>query len=176
MRRRRSAQQPMSFTLAELLNSDDAQRDDPALRRAAKAAVARFYAAIGRRDMEALRQALTPDAVYEFPFSERGSSEPSECRCLVGPEAIIAFWRDTLSLDMRFGALEDVDLSILADGSRLFIEQRGNITLADGTSYRNRYILRYDIRDGRIASVREYMNPIISARAFGRPIGPGGAL
>ena len=166
----------MARTLAELLNSDDAQRDDPALRPAAKAAVARFYAAIGRRDMEALRQALTPDAVYEFPFSERGSSDPSEYRCFIGPEAIIAFWRYTLSLDMRFGALEDVDLSILADGSRLFIEQRGNITLVDGTSYRNRYIFRYDIRDGRIARVREYINPIISARAFRRPIGPGDAM
>ncbi|WP_340267988.1 nuclear transport factor 2 family protein [Sphingobium mellinum] len=162
----------MSLTLAELLRSDDAPHDDPTLRRAAKVAVARFYAAIGRRDMDALRHALTPDAVYEFPFSESGSSDPSECRRFTGADAIIAFWQDTLSRDMRFGALEDVDLSILADGSRLFIEQRGDITLADGTSYRNRYIFRYDIRDGRIAHVREYINPVISARAFGRPLGP----
>lgn len=162
----------MPSTLAEFLRSDDAPRDDPALRRIAKAAVARFYTAIGRRDMDALREALTPDAVYEFPFSESGSSDPAECRRFTGADAIIAFWRDTLSRDMRFGALEDVDLSILADGSRLFIEQRGDITLVDGTAYRNRYIFRYDIRDGRIAHVREYINPVISARAFGRPLGP----
>ncbi|AUW58977.1 hypothetical protein C1T17_13630 [Sphingobium sp. SCG-1] len=162
----------MSRTLADLLRSDDVLRDDPALRRGAKLAVSRFYAAIGRRDMDALREALTPDAVYEFPFAENGSSETSETRRFIGTDAIIAFWRETLARDMRFGALEDVDLSILADGSRLFIEQRGDIMLADGTSYRNRYIFRYDIRDGRIAHVREYINPVISARAFGRPIGP----
>lgn len=165
----------MSRTLADLLRDDDAPRNDPALRLAAKAAVARFYVAIGRRDMDALREALTPDAVYEFPFSENGSSDAAECRHFVGPDAIIAFWRDTLSHDMRFGPLEDVDLSILADGSRLFIEQRGDIMLADGTSYRNRYIFRYDIREGRIAHVREYINPVISARAFGRPLGPASA-
>lgn len=161
----------MARTLADLLRSDDVARDDPAARRAAKASVARFYAAIGRRDWDAVRNALTADAVYEFPFSETGSSDPSECRRFEGADAIVGFWRDTLARDMRFAAPEDVDLSILADGSRLFIEQRGNIVLADGTPYRNRYIFRYDIRDGRIAHVREYINPVISARAFGRPLG-----
>ena len=69
-----------------------------------------------------------------------------------------------------------MELSITADGSRLFIEQRGNMTMADGRPYRNRYVFRFDVRDGRVSHVREYINPIISAHAFDRPIAERPAL
>jgi ketosteroid isomerase-like protein len=156
--------------LAEWLRSDDAPCDDPAARSAAKLVLRRFYSAIVRRDMAALSETLTEDAIYEFPLSETGSSEPADCRRYIGRDAIVAFWQETSALDMRFAAPVDVTLSILADGSRLFLEQRGDITLPSGFAYRNRYIFRYDFRDGQIAQVREYLNPVISAIAFGRPL------
>jgi ketosteroid isomerase-like protein len=161
---------PSTLTLVEWLRSNDAPIDDPAARSSARAALRRFYTAIVKRDMDALGEALTPDVIYEFPFSETGSTDPADCRRFIGREAVIEFWRETTALDLRFGAPDDVDLSILADGSRVFLEQRGNIALPSGAKYRNRYIFRYDIREGRIAHVREYINPVVSAMAFGRPL------
>ncbi|MFD2577707.1 nuclear transport factor 2 family protein [Novosphingobium colocasiae] len=140
-------------------------------RAAAKLVLRRFYRAIVQRDMAALSDTLTEDAIYEFPLSETGSSDPADCRRYIGRDAVVAFWQATSAIDMLFAAPEDVTCSILADGSRLFfLEQRGNITLPSGFAYRNRYIFRYDFRDGQIALVREYLNPVISAIAFGRPL------
>jgi ketosteroid isomerase-like protein len=158
-------------TLADWLRSDEAPVDNPAARASAKRALRRFFGAITRRDFDALCDTLTEDAIYEFPLSETGSSDTADCRRFTGRDAIVAFWQQTSALGMRFGTPEDVALSILADGSRLFLEQRGNITLPSGFAYRNRYIFRYDFRDGRIAYVREYLNPVISAIAFDRPLG-----
>jgi ketosteroid isomerase-like protein len=63
-----------------------------------------------------------------------------------------------------------MELSITGDGSRVFIEQRGNMVLPDGRPYRNKYVFRFSIRDGRISHVREYFNPVIAAYAFRRKI------
>jgi ketosteroid isomerase-like protein len=160
----------MIQTLAQWLRSEDAPADDPVARAAARLALRRFYAAISHGDMAALAATLTKDAIYEFPLSETGSSDPADCRRYVGREAIVAFWRETSRLGLQFAMPEDVTVSILADGSRVFLEQRGNITLSTGVAYRNRYIFRYDFYDGRIAGVREYLNPVVSAIAFGRPL------
>lgn len=150
---------------------DAATGRESELKRTALTAVRRFYAAIVSGNLDALAESLTSDVIYEFPLSESGSSESSDWRRFDGRDAVVEFWRQTLSKGMQFNKPEDVEISLLGDGSRLFVEQRGNITLQSGKAYRNRYIFRYDIRDGKIARVREYINPIISAEAFGRPIG-----
>lgn len=160
-------------SLADLLRSEKDVGDDPAARRAAKAAVLAFFRSIGRRDMAALREVLTDDAVYQMPFCESGSTEPGDYRRFEGRDEVVAFWEQTSGAGLKAAPPENVELSLAADGSRLFIEQRGNMTTADGRSYRNRYVFRFDIRDGRVAQVREYINPIISAYAFRRPIAGG---
>lgn len=160
-------------SLAELLRADDVMVDDPAARRDARAAVLRFFKAIGTKDMAALAEAITDDIVYEMPFSESGSTAPGAYRRFVGREAVIGFWEMTSAAGLKVAPAEDVELSVLPDGSRLFIEQRGNMTTADGKSYRNRYVFRFDIAGGRVSHVREYINPIISAYAFARPVAGG---
>ena len=64
----------------------------------------------------------------------------------------------------------DLDLTLNPDGSRLFLEMRGDLTMQSGAEYRNRYVVRMDILEGKVVWNREYYNPIVSARAFGRPI------
>lgn len=160
-------------SLAELLRSEDGIADDPAARETARRAVLRFFKAIGTKDMDALAAAITDDIVYEMPFSESGSTARGAYRRFEGQSQVVEFWRMTSAAGLSVAPAEDVELSILGDGSRLFIEQRGNMTTADGRSYRNRYVFRFDIRDGRVSHVREYINPIISAYAFARPIAGG---
>ncbi len=163
----------MARGLGELLRSDDDPADDAAGRAQAKAAVKAFFRAIAARDMAALGQAVTDDAVYEMPFSESGSTAPGLFRRFEGRDAVVEFWEKTSGGGIASLPPEDVELSITADGGRLFIEQRGDMTMPDGKPYRNRYVFRFDIRDGRISHVREYINPIISAYAFSRPVAGG---
>lgn len=159
-----------SASLGALLKSDDDPPFSPEGRRRAKDAILRFFRAIAARDMAALAEGLTEDVVYEMPFSETGSTEPGQFRCFTGRAEVVAFWEQTSATGLRSLPPEDVELSITADGGRVFIEQRGNMTTADGKAYRNRYVFRFDITDGRVRHVREYINPIISAYAFARPV------
>ena len=156
--------------LGALLRSDADPQDNPAARRAAKDAVRTFFRAIGSGDLESIAAAVTEDIIYEFPFSETGSTEPGRYRRFVGLKEVVGLWATNSELGIENHGAEDVELSIVADGSRLFIEQHGNLTMGNGRRYRNRYVFRFDIRDGLVSSVREYFNPIISAFAFDRPI------
>jgi ketosteroid isomerase-like protein len=157
-------------SLGTLLKSNDDPDDSPAGRRAAKDAILRFFKAIATRDAAALAECITEDAVYEIPFSESGSTEPGGFRRYVGAAEVIDFWMATTANGPKSLGAEDVELSITGDGSRVFIEQRGNMVLADGRPYRNKYVFRFSIRDGRICQAREYFNPVIAAYAFKRKI------
>lgn len=53
-----------------------------------------------------------------------------------------------------------------ADGSRVFVEAWGDMALG-AKPYRNRYVLRFDLRQDRIIRMREYLNPVTGAIAAG---------
>jgi ketosteroid isomerase-like protein len=159
-----------AVSLGALLKSDDDPIESAAGRRAAKDAILRFFKAVATRDASALAQSITEDAVYEIPFSESGSTEPGGFRRYAGTEEVVAFWMATTANGPKSLGAEDVELTIAADGSRVFIEQRGNMVLPDGRPYRNKYVFRFSIRDGRVSHVREYFNPVIAAYAFRRKI------
>jgi ketosteroid isomerase-like protein len=156
--------------LAALLKSDEDPVDSPERRRAAKDAIRRFFRAVAAKDAVALTESITKDAIYEIPFSESGSSEPGGFRSFQGAAAVVEFWMATVAGGLQNLGADDVELSITGDGSRVFIEQRGNMILSDGRPYRNKYVFRFSIRDGRVSHVREYLNPIIAAYAFHRKI------
>ncbi len=42
--------------------------------------------------------------------------------------------------------------------------------MANGRPYRNRYIFRFETKNGKITRIREYTNPVTSAIAFGLPL------
>ena len=42
--------------------------------------------------------------------------------------------------------------------------------MATGLPYENRYVFRFDAEDGKITRIREYLNPVTSAIAFGIPL------
>jgi len=159
-----------AVSLGTLLKSNEDPIDSPAGRRAAKNAILRFFKAVATGDAVTLAQSITEDAVYEIPFSESGSTEPGGFRRYVGASEVIDFWMATTANGPKSLGAEDVELSITGDGSRVFIEQRGNMVLADGRPYRNKYVFRFSIRDGRISHAREYFNPVIAAYAFKRKI------
>lgn len=158
--------------LADLLRNSVDPNDSPEGRRAGRDAVLTFFKALASRDRAALAGIITHDVVHEIPFSESGSTESGRFRKFEGRDTIVDFWM-TIVPGIKVGKPEDVELSVNGDGSRIFIEQRGDMTMPDGKRYRNRYVFRFDIRDGKVCHSKEYFNPIISAYAFSRPVAGG---
>jgi ketosteroid isomerase-like protein len=54
-----------------------------------------------------------------------------------------------------------------AEGDRVAVESEGDFELADGTLYNNIYHMLLIVRDGRVASVREYLDTALVERVFG---------
>ena len=105
------------------------------------------------RDLDALMALMHPDIDYSIPFLET----PAEWR---GATALVDFFK------AMQGAFADVvyDIEqIYADpeAQTVVIEMTASRTvLPSGYHYANRYVMRLTIRDGRIAVLREYLNPI----------------
>ena len=69
----------------------------------------------------------------------------------------------------RVAVALQLELHERADGTAAFAEAAGDMRCATGRPYKNRYVFRFDVEGGRIRRIREYVNPLTSAVAFGRP-------
>jgi uncharacterized protein len=156
--------------IAQLLDNDTDQADNPAARRVAKDLIRQWFLTLRGKDLSALLATMSDDIVIELPFSETGRTENGAFRRYVGQEEVRSFWEAAMKAEGKSHGLTEVDLTITADGSVVFFEAKGDMTMANGKSYKNRYVFRFSIVNGKISKIREYYNPIISAYAFGRPI------
>lgn len=132
---------------------------------APEAVVTAFLAALTHKDRAAAQALIAPDIVAEYPFDRSGKTEPGSWRRFVGRDAVMANY-----VDRAFAAIAAIDwtdrvLTRAADGKAVFFEAWGDMRLADGTSYRNRYVIRFDLDNGRIIGLREYLNPVTAAIA-----------
>lgn len=121
------------------------------------------------KDKNLKLEVVADDMVLEIPFSESGRTEEGHFRRYVGRNEIIGF------IDVAFAAEKSVkaidpEYIVSWDARTVFVEVRGQVEMTDGKDYRNRYVLRFDIEGGKIVSLKEFYNPIVSAVAFGREI------
>jgi ketosteroid isomerase-like protein len=58
-------------------------------------------------------------------------------------------------------------LGTTAEGDRIALECEGDGRTATGKSYRNRYLFLFEFRDGKVTSIREYMDTAYAAATFG---------
>lgn len=144
--------------------------DDPAGRARALATLRAWHQGIETHDFALLESLMHEDIVIELPFSESGRTDAGHYRVYEGIPACLEFWRVASTFEGEMRPFTDTDLTVNSDGSRLFMEMRGDVTMQSGAEYRNRYVMRVDFKDGKVLRCREYYNPIVSARAFGRPI------
>ena len=87
------------------------------------------------------------------------------------PDAVWAIMHDGEALARVLPGAESV--TVTGDGRVVFVEGFGDVIMTNGRRYRNRYVMRVTVEDDKVVTTREYYNPIISARAFGRDIGGG---
>ena len=166
--------------------------EDSAIKRAqAKALTKAWFAALSGRDLAGLEALMADGMIYEVPMTESGRTDDGAHRYYQGKDQVMGYWEavfagrnttpDTITTPRppprvraeplkTGGGMADAEATITADGSRIFIECRGNSVRPDGRAYRNRYIFRMDIADGKFTHGKEYFNPVQSAYGFGRRI------
>jgi uncharacterized protein len=123
-----------------------------------KAVLERYVAAVQAGDEAAIRDAFAEDATWrldgELPIS--GTWE--------GREAILG---DFLATAMSFyepGSVRLEITSLIADGERVAMEWTSRARNTRGEPYENHCIGVFTVRDGRIASVHEYMDTLYAYR------------
>jgi ketosteroid isomerase-like protein len=144
--------------------------DSPQGRATTLEALKRYFRALRAKDLEALQSVLTDDVVTEIPFGESGKTDEGCFRVYHGKDQVLDFWATAFKAEGKSHGMTETDITVSADGSRIFIEGRGHLTMASGKTYRNRYVMRFDFVGGKIKHCKEYYNPIQSAYAFGRKV------
>ncbi|MFP2895184.1 nuclear transport factor 2 family protein [Corallococcus sp. 4LFB] len=111
-------------------------------------------------DVERWLALFTDDAVVEFPYAP-SLGGPAR---LEGSSAIRAYFA---SITQHFQGLTFTNARRYpgADGQTGWLEVHGTATLQPGNlPYEQDYVMRIQVRDGRIAHYREYWNPLAAPR------------
>lgn len=126
----------------------------------------RYFDAMRAKDRAAVAALIAPDAVFQYAYDRSGSTEPGSERRFVGRDAVM---RDFV--DRAFARMAKIDwfepvYTVSADRRTVFVEVRGDMILGADTPYRNRYVLRFDLREDHIAGMTEYMNTVTATQAI----------
>lgn len=137
--------------------SEDLRRDNINLVRA-------YTDALNGWDIEKMATLSTDDVVFELPFRP-----PAFGRETVGKDAymeVLAQARDHM-IDGSEN-LHDLELDTLAsDPNTVIATYKSDMKLRSGVEYKNEYISRFRLRDGKVARFTEYYDSIILFRALG---------
>lgn len=125
-----------------------------------------YFDAMRAKDRAAVEALIAPDAVFQYAYDRTGSTEPGSERRYVGREAVM---RDFV--DRAFTRMAKIDwfepaYTVSADRKTVFVEVRGDMVLGTSTPYRNKYVIRFDLRKGRITGMTEYMNTVTATQAI----------
>lgn len=112
-------------------------------------------------DIEAIREAFAPDATWtihgELPISGKWE----------GRDRIVdGFLREVAGALFEPGSQTFEFPTLLADGDTVALEWRVQARTAAGRPYDNAYCGIFEVRDGRIAAVREYLDSLYAARTL----------
>jgi ketosteroid isomerase-like protein len=126
-----------------------------------------YITAMEQKDLAALVAVLADDAVLEMPLDVSGTNQPRD------------LWRGTDGASAHYGrAFEDVvsidftglEIWPTVDPDVVFAEAVGDMAMVSGRPYKNRYVFRFDLDEGKIRRIREYCNPVTSALSYGIPL------
>lgn len=118
-----------------------------------KATTHEFFARFTARDLPGALATMTDDATWWIP----GKKERSPTAGLYTKERIARLFQRMLdALDERGLAMQVV--SCIAEDDRVAAEVVSSGDLKNGRQYRQQYHMLLTFRDGRIASVREYLD------------------
>lgn len=125
--------------------------------------VRQYIDAINAWDFAAKRRLLAQDAVFEMPFAPEGFE-----RTIIGRDAIIAFVETVPSI-IDAENLHDVRLETYhSDPGEIVAEYKSDMVIKPtNAQYRNQYVSRFTVRDGKITRFAEHYDPIRLVLALG---------
>lgn len=130
-----------------------------------KEVVMRAWGEFASRDPERVAAVFTADAEWLAPADNATALALDGSHHLVGRERIVRF------LTEEFGTVFVADVAVdfrgvFADGDTVIVEERMQATLAHGGRYDNDYCFIFELQDGLIHRVREYMDTQRGAACF----------
>lgn len=136
--------------------------------RSNKQLVMNAWKVFATRDPERIRQVFAPDAEWLAPPGNATALALDGTHHLIGRERIVKF------LATEFPTVFVADVSIdfrgfYADGDVVVVEERMQATLAHGGHYDNDYCFIFEMENGLIKRIREYMDTKRGAAMFGSP-------
>jgi ketosteroid isomerase-like protein len=137
---------------------DDAERRERNI-----AIVGRFIDAINRSDLDTQRELFAEDAVFEMPYAPDGFE-----RRFAGRDKIMAFLETVLDLTDAEN-LHEIRLETYhSDPGEVIAEFKSDMIMKPtGAEYRNEYVARFTIREGKVTRFVEYFDPIRLVIALG---------
>jgi uncharacterized protein len=122
-----------------------------------RAVVQAAWRAFATHDAEQIAAFFTEDAEWLAPAGNATAVALDAPSHMIGRQAITHF------LAHEFSRLFVSDVAVdfrgfYVDGDRVVVEETMTATLANGNAYRNDYCFVFQLRDGLIRRVREYMD------------------
>jgi uncharacterized protein len=127
-----------------------------------EAVVRMFFELLNAENLEGIRTLLTEDAAW-LPQA-RDMPGAGEYR---GRNVIVdQFLRPIRGLFAK-GSPKNRILSIASNADLVLVETHGTGHLSDGRPYDNRYAWAFEVRAGKVAVIREYLDSYYIVRLFG---------
>jgi uncharacterized protein len=127
-----------------------------------EATVRSFFELLNAEDLEGLRALLTENAAW-IPQA-RDMPGAGEYR---GRDVIVDQFLKPIRGLFAKGSPSNQILSMASNGALVLVETHGTGRLRDGRPYDNRYAWAFEIRDNRVAMIREYLDSYYIVRLFG---------
>jgi ketosteroid isomerase-like protein len=128
-----------------------------------------YLDALQRQDSATLGGLVTDDFVLEVPFDAAGTNDPRNALSWHGREDYLTNYC-AIFPRIAVHRINNIVVRPTIDPDIVYAEAMGDMTLVDGTPYKNLYVFRFDFRGGRICRLQEFCNPVTAAVAFGRPL------
>jgi ketosteroid isomerase-like protein len=125
-----------------------------------KQVVLDFYEAAARGDMDACFSLLADDIVWTNIGATKFSGTYN------GKQALIGDLLEPLFGQLKAGISSTIEC-LIAEGDSVVAQTSGTAETVDGTPYNNTYCQVIQIRNGRIANVKEYMDTALIDAVFG---------
>jgi uncharacterized protein len=125
--------------------------------------VQKFFELLNAEDLEGVRALLTEDAAW-IPQA-RDIPGAGEYR---GRNVIVDQFLKPIRGVFAKGSPHNRILSIASNGALVLVETHGTGHLSDGRAYDNRYAWAFEVREQKIAMIREYLDSYYIVRLFGQ--------
>jgi ketosteroid isomerase-like protein len=134
-----------------------------------KALLRRHFDAINRWDFADMREYFHPDITLELPFVV----DPFP-KSVSGFDEVMAFMESVPDFAEAENLHDFTINSFAEDPNELLAEYRSDMKLKSGNEYKNSYVVRATIKDGKLFLFREYFDGIRLLEALdGRVVMPG---